>query len=302
MPKGITSLTGYIRKLEKLREEKSGDLFFRGHSSHKFLSKPSVFRHAGLKGHERDMLLDLISESPREFDSDSLTFDKLVRAQHYGIPTRLLDVTSNPLMALYFACENCSDDRGQVIVYEIPRSQVKFFPSDAVSCKANLALLTENERQELRKNITSGLTKTYGKKRGPAALNTRRKTNPDKYRDFIDHWNTYPSSKRLAQFIKEEKPYFENRIDPIDILSIQAVIPKKNNARISAQAGAFLMFGLLEDFSEKTAKDIERSVIDITPSKKKEILQSLSAVGIHEDTVYPELDRLASKIKKRFQN
>lgn len=48
-------------------------------------------------------------------------FEALAVAQHHGVPTRLLDLSYNPLVAAYFAAENPPDRAKQVAVWCIDR-------------------------------------------------------------------------------------------------------------------------------------------------------------------------------------
>ena len=55
---------------------------------------------------------------------------------------------------------------------------------------------------------------------------------------------------RLYQFIRLEKPSFQERIDPIDLLRVVVVEPRRSFERIRVQSGAFLISAFHERFEE----------------------------------------------------
>jgi len=217
-PESDSSSIGSIRTLfEKLEDELEDDMdyhiFYRGQSDKSFGLIPSIYREKFLIQNENRIFRDIIAQSPADFKGCTSTFEKLVKMQHYSLPTRLLDITTNPLVALYFACENDAVD-GKLFRFEVQMSDIKYFDSDAVSVVSNIA-------------------------KRPIDFSIEDLRELDR-----KEFNSEEEIQYLLHEIKYEKPHFQNVIDSKDIERVFCVKPMFDNPRIIRQSGAFFLYGI----------------------------------------------------------
>ena len=133
LPNEISNLSNYFALLEFTLRDSSSGYWFRGHSSIDWELKPSALRHLDIK--KRQACLEVHHEFRRlsinkilKAPTLSEEFAWLGIAQHYGLPTRFLDWTQNPAIALYFAINDNPFSDGCVYMlnpFELNKSAVK---------------------------------------------------------------------------------------------------------------------------------------------------------------------------------
>jgi hypothetical protein len=279
-----------------IKHDKLSFYAYRGHSNKTFKLEPSVYHNDNFLKNEHKMFNEIIISKPEEFRDCRYTIDYLAKMQHYGLPTRLLDITANPLIALLFAsCENDKED-GEVICFRIPKEKVKTFDSDTVSILANTAKLKfERSNYTIPMCIRKCQTKTYS---------YQEKEDYCEERCKMFYNDTDNESIHYLQYeINAEKSHFLEKINPLDIGSVICVQTKRENPRIINQSGLFFLFGICEKDKEMPAirSDWEECRIGITKFKKKKIMCELKKIGIDIPYVFPELSKVAEEIKKQYE-
>lgn len=299
---GVSDLLEACRELEEYSDS-SARLYLRGERRDDWQLRPSIMRSdegedSILRDVEGEMLNELMARQPASFEGLRAGLAQWVLAQHHGLRTRLLDITRNPLVALFYACEGQepegADHNGRIHVFAVPPRLVKPFNSDTLRVIANFAKLPRREQDVLLGKSNADM---------PGASMRER------FEYFAGGLSGVYSfvQRHLYAVIREEKPYYEPRIDPRHLFSVFVVEPEQSLARIRAQAGAFLVSAFHERFEpdEILRWNLEtpvyaHCVLSVAAREKPGLLSDLRRLGVTRETLFPGLDEAAKAIERDF--
>lgn len=280
----ITSVGSFIEKIKDLRCNEDGastEIYFRGQEVEFWGIEPSIFRNNMLSVEHKLMQIPL-QKNPFDFKDLSDTFDIMTKYQHYGMCTRLLDLTTNPLVALYFACKPHGKIKYQDEEKE-PSGVVyfaKYYPTQAND--VNVRIVTSLAKYDLSRENT--ITDILDK------LVKEKIINESHRKKWLD-----------KKYIKEFIDIIQNNY---------LVIPTYSNERLKKQSGVFLLTssftveinniiekGIITKSSRDLRNEFDDNYFYIFAENKEQIIKELDLLGINEATLFPELEHQLSYIK-----
>ena len=232
-----------------------------------------------------------LQKSPTEFRDLNSMFDIMTKYQHYGMCTRLLDLTTNPLVALYFACKKHGLEKyvteDNVEVEKEPYGVIyytdKYYPSQSTDIEIQIVSALASYDLEKENTLSDVLEKLC-------------------HDQIIDKETKDNWIKKYKEFVGI-------------IQNNYMVMPTYTNERLRKQSGVFLLTSL---FSFNKEIEVEKSIISKAKGKLKEefseecfyisgesketILKELDLYNINEATLFPELEHQLSYIKYTNRN
>lgn len=283
--------------------------FYRGESEDYGETRltPSVFR----KNNEKWGYFDALTHFPQEFSGLS-NLSKLAKMQHYTYPTRLLDLTTNPLVALWFACSDYSryggtselkNKDGYFYIIAAREDHILTHDSDRALLLACLSKLDDEKEKPALTQLLFTLAKRNGGVENLCL--TKDLINICRTDDYLrtdEHLQlgVHIFEKFIGEANRERTAFAHYRTKATDLLSTFIVRPLIENERLKKQEGIFAIFGIQATLYNNSS-DFQIRRFRIPQENKRQVIIELDKLGINEATLFGDIESRANynRFKKR---
>lgn len=298
----IDSFDAYLKVIHEEFPRTNGDrLYYRGQgkrAEESFDLKPSVARYPHLeklslaeREHKEAEVLETFSNHLLTYvqHRPQTAWEELAIAQHHGLPTRFMDWTTNPLVALYFATRQTEKDK------------------DGAPVDSAVYVLISNPKRyaDLKRRQTVQVMPVSD----AATESAHTTTTEDAYSDFDVISDEQPESDISSVLHPAGRSWIDELAtdDDKEILSAQSLPSPFNIAeniiydpphvspRIRAQDGVLLAcWQPMQPLDEKDYLEIV-----IKQSAHEDIRRRLDQYGVFDKQLFPDLDGIAKWLKYR---
>lgn len=271
--------------------DETWDRYYRGvnNASYDLICSLSVNE---LEQSESTLINQFYNCSPEMFSRCKSDFEMIALMQHYGLPTRFLDFTRNPLVALWFACQPNSElvDAAVYVVasntYTSKRMvdlicRFAMLSQDGLNTKGIQEFFTPDE---LEYYFFQAFGLPCGTHFIDAPLLDKREANQQSV--FLIGKSTIKHIESRDDVVNREYLSIDNYFEYLDLI----------RANKPTGANKFIVGGI------ECYKALDTSFmlkIIIPQAIKETILRELAYRGITKEFIYPTLENIANEIKQR---